>query len=54
MYGGASWTIKKAERRRIDTFKLWCWGDGVESFFFFFQVYLFIYLLEKSLETSLD
>ena len=25
MYGCESWTIKKAERRRIDAFKLWCW-----------------------------
>ena len=25
MYGCKSWTIKKAEHRRIDTFKLWCW-----------------------------
>ena len=25
MYGCESWTIKKAERRRINTFKLWCW-----------------------------
>ena len=25
MYGCESWTIKKAERWRIDTFKLWCW-----------------------------
>ena len=25
MYGCESWTVKKAERRRIDTFKLWCW-----------------------------
>ena len=25
MYGCQSWTIKKAERRRIDTFELWCW-----------------------------
>ena len=25
MYGCDSWTIKKAERRRIDTFELWCW-----------------------------
>ena len=24
MYGCESWTIKKAERRRIDAFKLWC------------------------------
>ena len=25
MYGYESWTVKKAERRRIDTFELWCW-----------------------------
>ena len=25
MYGYKSWTIKKAERRRIDAFELWCW-----------------------------
>ena len=25
MYGCESWTIKKAERRRTDAFKLWCW-----------------------------
>ena len=25
MYGCERWTIKKAERRRIDTFELWCW-----------------------------
>ena len=25
MYGGESWTVKKAERRRIDAFELWCW-----------------------------
>ena len=25
MYGCKSWTIKKAEHRRIDTFELWCW-----------------------------
>ena len=25
MYGCESWTIKKAEQQRIDTFKLWCW-----------------------------
>ena len=24
-YGCESWTIKKAESRRIDAFKLWCW-----------------------------
>ena len=26
MYGCESWTVKKAERRRIDAFELWCWG----------------------------
>ena len=26
MYGCGSWTIKKAECRRIDAFELWCWG----------------------------
>ena len=26
MYGLESWTVKKAERRRIDAFELWCWG----------------------------
>ena len=25
MYGCERWTIKKAERRRIDAFELWCW-----------------------------
>ena len=25
MYGCESWTVKKAERRRIDALKLWCW-----------------------------
>ena len=25
MYGYENWTIKKAERRRIDAFELWCW-----------------------------
>ena len=25
MYGCESWNIKKAERRRIDAFELWCW-----------------------------
>ena len=26
MYGCESWTLKKAECRRIDVFELWCWG----------------------------
>ena len=25
MYGCENWTVKKAERRSIDAFKLWCW-----------------------------
>ena len=25
MYGCKSWTVKKAERRKTDTFELWCW-----------------------------
>ena len=25
MYGCESWTVKKAERRKIDAFELWCW-----------------------------
>ena len=25
MYGCESWTIKKAEHRRLDAFELWCW-----------------------------
>ena len=25
MYGCESWTVKKAELRRIDAFELWCW-----------------------------
>ena len=31
MYGCESWTIKKAECRRIDTFELWCWEKTLES-----------------------
>ena len=33
MYGCESWTVKKAECRRIDAFELWCWR---RLFFFFF------------------
>ena len=25
LYGCESWTVKRAERRRIDAFELWCW-----------------------------
>ena len=31
MYGCESWTIKKAERQRIDAFELWCWRRTLES-----------------------
>ena len=27
MYGCESWTIKKVEYQRIDSFELWCWGS---------------------------
>ena len=31
MYGCESWTIKKAEGRRIGAFESWCWEDSTES-----------------------
>ena len=31
MYGCKSWTIKKAEHRRIDAFELWCWRRLLKS-----------------------
>ena len=31
MYGCESWTVKKAERWRIDAFELWCWRKSWES-----------------------
>ena len=31
MYGCESWTIKKAERWRIDAFELWCWRSPLNS-----------------------
>ena len=31
MYGCESWTVKKAECRRIDAFELWCWRRTLES-----------------------
>ena len=30
MYGCESWTVKKAECRRIDAFELWCWRRLLE------------------------
>ena len=32
MYGCESWTIKKAEHRRIDAFELWCWRRLLRAF----------------------
>ena len=31
MYGFESWTVKKAEHRRIDAFELWCWRRLLKS-----------------------
>ena len=31
LYGCESWTVKKAEPRRIDAFELWCWRKLFES-----------------------
>ena len=31
IYGFESWTIKKADRRRIDAFELWCWKRLLKS-----------------------
>ena len=31
MYGCESWTVKKAERRKIDAFELWYWEKTLES-----------------------
>ena len=31
MYGCESWTVKKAERQRIDAFELWCWRRVLEN-----------------------
>ena len=31
MYGCETWTIKKAEHRRMDAFELWCWRRLLRS-----------------------
>ena len=33
IYGCESWTVKKAEHRRIDAFELWCWRRLLRDFF---------------------
>ena len=43
MYGCESWTVKKAEHQRIDTFELWCWRRLF--FFFIFQLYNIVLVL---------
>ena len=43
MYGCESWTVKKAERQRINAFELWCWSFELWSS-----------PLEKTLESPLD
>ena len=43
MYGCESWTVKKAEHRRIDSFELWCWKRLL--FFLCLQIIPFIYSL---------
>ena len=32
MYGCESWTVKKAEHRRIDVFELWCWRRALRVY----------------------
>ena len=42
IYRCESWTVKKAERRRIDAFELWCWRRiFFFSFFLFFLIFIF-------------
>jgi len=47
MYGCESWTVKKAERRRIDAFELWCW----RRLFFFFLDYEYALLEKQRIDT---
>ena len=42
MYGCESWTVKKAECRKIDAFELWCWRR------------LFFFFLENTLESMIS
>ena len=53
MYGCESWTVKKAECRRIDAFELWCWVWNcslVIVLTIVFVVYHFLY--EKNVKTK--
>ena len=51
-YGCESWTVKKAERRRIDAFELWCWRR-LFFFCFFLDVKINNLLLWWHLKISL-
>ena len=53
MYGCESWTIKKAEHRRIDAFELWCWRRLLRVLWTARRSNQFI-LKEISIEYSLD
>ena len=41
MYRCESWTVKKAERWRIDAFELWCWRRLFFKFFYFYFILLY-------------
>ena len=45
MYGCESWTVKKAERRRIDAFELWCWRRLFFVCLFFILFFYFFLIL---------
>ena len=55
MYGGESWTVKKAEHRQTDVFELWCWGRLLEGLMLKLKLQYFGYLIRRvdSLEKTL-
>ena len=55
MYGGESWTVKKAERRQINAFELWCWGRLLEGQMLKLKFQYFGHLMRRvdSLEKTL-
>ena len=55
MYGGESWTVKKAERRQINAFELWCWGRLLEGQMLKLKFQYFGHLMRRvdSLEQTL-
>ena len=61
MYGCECWTIKKAERRRIDAFELWCWRRLSNGFsclckriHFFPQIHTYIIIPDGLLDFTHD